>query len=91
MANADNSPIHVAADIAVTLDHDRPGTLAKALGCVSAAGINIDAQYLRTNDEVGYVVIDVDTTASQVALEHVPVVSHERSPSLVLVRSWPGA
>ena len=42
MANADNSPIHVAADIAVTLDHDRPGTLAKALGCVSAAGINID-------------------------------------------------
>ena len=42
MANTDNPPIHVAADIALTLDHDRPGTLAKALGCVSAAGINID-------------------------------------------------
>lgn len=33
---------HLAADLAVTLEHDRPGTLAKALGCVSAAGINID-------------------------------------------------
>ena len=34
--------IHLDADIAVTLKDDRPGTLAKALGCVSAAGINID-------------------------------------------------
>jgi hypothetical protein len=33
---------HIAADIAVTLQHDRPGTLAKALACVSNAGINID-------------------------------------------------
>lgn len=34
--------VHLAADIAVTLESDRPGTLAKALGCVSAAGVNID-------------------------------------------------
>jgi hypothetical protein len=33
---------HLAADIAVTLAADRPGTLAKAIGCVSSAGINID-------------------------------------------------
>ena len=33
---------HLAADLAVTLDNDRPGALAKALGCVSDAGINID-------------------------------------------------
>jgi hypothetical protein len=33
---------HVAADLAVTLADDRPGMLAKALGCISAAGINID-------------------------------------------------
>jgi hypothetical protein len=33
---------HVAADLAVTLPDDRPGMLAKALGCISAAGINID-------------------------------------------------
>ncbi len=34
----------------------------------SAAGINIDGQYLRTNEEVGYVVIDVDSAAVEVAL-----------------------
>jgi hypothetical protein len=34
--------IHLDADLAVTLENDRPGTLARALGCVSAAGINID-------------------------------------------------
>ena len=33
---------HLAADVAVTLPADRPGMLARALGCVSAAGINID-------------------------------------------------
>ena len=33
---------HLDADLAVTLDDDRPGTLARALGCVSGAGINID-------------------------------------------------
>ena len=33
---------HLDADLAVTLDEDRPGMLAKALGCVSGANINID-------------------------------------------------
>jgi hypothetical protein len=34
--------VHLDADLAVTLEEDRPGTLAKVLGCVSRAGINID-------------------------------------------------
>jgi hypothetical protein len=33
---------HLEADLAVTLDNDHPGALAAAIGCVSAAGINID-------------------------------------------------
>src|SRR5688500_10365902 len=33
---------HLAEDLAVTLERDRPGTLAQAIGCISAAGINID-------------------------------------------------
>ena len=32
---------HLDADLAVTLADDRPGMLAKAISCVSAAGINI--------------------------------------------------
>jgi hypothetical protein len=39
---AGGSMAHLDADLAVTLDEDRPGMLAKALGCVSGAGINID-------------------------------------------------
>jgi D-3-phosphoglycerate dehydrogenase len=46
-----------------------PGVMAHVNERFSAAGINIAAQYLRTNEEVGYVVIDVDSDASQVALE----------------------
>jgi len=33
---------HVAADLAVVLPDDRPGMLAKAIGSIGAAGINID-------------------------------------------------
>jgi hypothetical protein len=33
---------HIAADLAVTLKHDRPGALAKAISAIAAAGINID-------------------------------------------------
>jgi len=33
---------HLDSDLAVTLDEDRPGMLARAIGCVSGAGINID-------------------------------------------------
>jgi D-3-phosphoglycerate dehydrogenase len=35
------------------------------------AGINIAAQFLQTSGDIGYVVIDVDTDASQVALDQI--------------------
>ena len=46
-----------------------PGVMAHVNERFSNAGINIAAQYLRTNDKVGYVVIDVDSDASRVALD----------------------
>lgn len=46
-----------------------PGVLAHVNERLSAAGINISAQYLGTFEEVGYVVIDVDSAASQQALD----------------------
>ncbi len=46
-----------------------PGVLAHINDRFSLAGINIAAQYLQTTEQVGYVVIDVDATASQVALD----------------------
>jgi hypothetical protein len=52
---------HLAADLAVMLDSDRPGALAKALGCVSDAGINIDG-YSEMNGIVHILAIDLAAT-----------------------------
>ncbi len=52
---------HLAADIAVTLASDRPGALAKALGAVSAAGINIDG-YSEMNGIVHILATDIAAT-----------------------------
>jgi D-3-phosphoglycerate dehydrogenase len=46
-----------------------PGMLARINEQFSRAGINVAAQYLRTNEHVGYVVMDVDASASAVAYE----------------------
>ncbi|MBA3996013.1 MAG: phosphoglycerate dehydrogenase [Candidatus Accumulibacter sp.] len=56
------------------IHHNVPGVLAQINERFSRAGINIAAQYLQTNNEIGYVVIDVDATASQVALDELNAV-----------------
>ena len=52
---------HLAADLAVTLPNDRPGALAKALNCVSAARINIDG-YSEMNGIVHILSVDLPST-----------------------------
>lgn len=62
-------PEHTGRSRLLHIHRNVPGMMAKVNERFSAAGINVAAQYLRTNDEVGYVVIDVDSTASRVALD----------------------
>jgi D-3-phosphoglycerate dehydrogenase / 2-oxoglutarate reductase len=62
-------PEHTGRSRLLHIHRNVPGVMAAVNERFSAAGINIDAQYLRTNEEVGYVVIDVDTDSSAVALE----------------------
>jgi hypothetical protein len=58
--SATGSPIaRLAADLAVTLATDRPGVLAAAIGCVSAAGINIDG-YAEMNGVVHVLTPDLN-------------------------------
>jgi D-3-phosphoglycerate dehydrogenase len=45
-----------------------PGVLAEINSRLSARGVNILGQYLKTNDRVGYVILDVDTTISREAV-----------------------
>jgi D-3-phosphoglycerate dehydrogenase len=46
-----------------------PGVLSEINTQLSKHKINILAQYLKTNEEIGYVVLDVDKSLSQNALE----------------------
>jgi D-3-phosphoglycerate dehydrogenase len=62
-------PEHTGRSRILHIHRNVPGVMARINDRFSAAGINIDAQYLRTNEEVGYVVTDVDSSAELVALE----------------------
>jgi D-3-phosphoglycerate dehydrogenase len=46
-----------------------PGVLSEINSRLSEKGINILGQYLKTNDEIGYVILDVDQELSKDALE----------------------
>jgi D-3-phosphoglycerate dehydrogenase len=45
-----------------------PGVLGEMNSRLSGRGINILGQYLKTNDEIGYVILDVDTELSHEAV-----------------------
>ena len=71
------------------MDGDRPGTLAKALGCVSAAGINIDG-YSEMGGVVHVLVTDLAATRrclSQAGLREV----QEQDVVVIPVQNEPGA
>jgi D-3-phosphoglycerate dehydrogenase / 2-oxoglutarate reductase len=46
-----------------------PGVLSAINSRLSEYGVNIVAQHLKTNDTIGYVVLDIDKTLSQQAIE----------------------
>jgi D-3-phosphoglycerate dehydrogenase len=46
-----------------------PGVLSEINSRLSAHGINILGQFLKTNEEIGYVILDVDTRLSKEAFE----------------------
>ena len=80
---------HLDADLAVTLDEDRPGMLARALGCVSGAGINIDGYA-----EIGGVVhvLSPNLRSARTCLETSGFrVVQEQQVVLVPVADTPGA
>jgi hypothetical protein len=80
---------HLDADLAITLQDDRPGTLAKALGCVSAAGINIDGYA-----EIGGLVhvLSEDLAATRACLQRAGFrILQEQQVVVVPVADEPGA
>lgn len=55
-------PGHTASRRLLHIHENRPGMLTQINNAFSETGINIDAQYLQTAGQIGYVVIDVDAT-----------------------------
>jgi hypothetical protein len=77
------------ADLAVTLADDRPGMLAKAIGCISAAGINIDG-YSEMNGVVH--VLTTDLAAARKCLKDAGFREvQEQDVIVVSVADQPGA
>ena len=80
---------HLASDLAVTLEADRPGVLAAAIGCVSAAGINIDG-YAEMNGVVHVLTHDLPAARRCLADGGFRIVQ-EQQVALVPVADQPGA
>lgn len=60
-------PEHIGSHRILHLHRNVPGVLSKINEVFSREAINIDGQYLRTNANVGYVVIDVAASEDQAA------------------------
>ena len=89
MDRSESNVPHRAADLAVTLPEDRPGMLAKAISCVSGAGINIDG-YTEMNGVVH--VLTTDLAATRRVLDEAGFrFVQEQQIVLVPVEDKPGA
>lgn len=61
-------PTQEGAHRILHIHHNVPGVLSAINTTLSASGINIVGQYLKTNERIGYVVLDVDKDLSGEAL-----------------------
>lgn len=62
-------PAQEGAHRILHIHYNRPGVLSQINTTLSKNNINILGQYLKTNESIGYVVLDVDMHLSQSALE----------------------
>lgn len=62
-------PSHPGKHRLLHVHQNRPGVLSDINRIFSDNAINISAQYLQTNQAVGYVVIDLDSDSSELALQ----------------------
>lgn len=62
-------PAQEGAHRILHIHHNVPGVLSQINMALSKAKINIVGQYLKTNERIGYVVLDVDKSLSKNAIE----------------------
>ena len=64
-----NLPPQAATHRILHIHENIPGVLSEINSKLSAKGINILGQFLKTNDQIGYVILDIDTDLSKKAFE----------------------
>lgn len=62
-------PGHTGTSRLLHIHHNQPGVLTAINNAFAQHNVNIAAQYLQTDDKIGYVVIDVETENSETALK----------------------
>jgi len=62
-------PSHLKKHRLLHIHENVPGVLSAINRVLSENNINIAAQYLQTNEKIGYVVVDIDAAYSELALE----------------------
>lgn len=62
-------PEHSGSHRLLHIHHNVPGIMSAINSVFSETKVNVSAQFLQTNDAIGYVVIDVDAAYSDKALE----------------------
>lgn len=62
-------PEHINTSRLLHIHHNQPGVLTKINQAFAENDINIAAQYLQTDDQIGYVVIDIESSNSVQALK----------------------
>lgn len=71
-----NLPVQENAHRILHIHHNMPGILSHINKELSAKNINILGQYLKTNEEVGYVVLDIEKKASKSLLDKLKEIPH---------------
>ena len=61
-------PEHEGSHRLLHIHHNVPGVMSAINNVFSENNLNVSAQFLQTNESVGYVVIDVDAEYSDIAL-----------------------
>ncbi len=64
-----NLPPQAATHRILHIHENVPGVLGEINSRLSASGINILGQYLKTNEQIGYVILDIDNELSKEAFE----------------------
>ncbi|NVK12410.1 MAG: phosphoglycerate dehydrogenase [Gammaproteobacteria bacterium] len=69
-------PEHEGCHRILHIHQNVPGVIAAINECLSDSGANIVGQYLQTFDDIGYVVVDIDKSNSELAVDKISSIDH---------------